>query len=163
MMRLHRCDILKSWDLWVAVVAAIASIALKPKSESVVVFASSAIGVTSAIIGIVLAGLAVVTAFMDRRYIAVLNQAGHGIVTEVFNFRYPAAMAVVSVIFSAILILTQNEIWYPKALGWLVPIAVFFFLYTLFITLNLIAAIGGHMMNRSLQLTSNNAHGSDQE
>ena len=151
---LHRYDILLSWDLWVAAGGAVASVALKPSQNTVVLFASSAISVMSAIIGIVLAGLAIITAFLDRKYVAVLNKVGHGLATEVFNFRYPAAVAIVNVIFSAVLILAQNESWYSSASNWLMPVSIFFFLYALFITLNLIASIGGNLMNRSTQLNS---------
>lgn len=160
---LHKTDVLLSWDLWLAVAGAMGAIALEPKPESVVVFACCAVGVTSAIIGIVLAGLAIVTAFLDRQYVAVLDKAGYGIASEVFCFRYPAALAVVSVALSAFLTVAKDEGWYCSALGWLVPLAVFFFLYTLFVTLNLVAAIGGHMMNRSLQLTSEDQADADRE
>jgi|GEM_PF-4489514 len=148
----HLNDVLLSWDLWVAAVLGYAVIWLEPTAQTVVAFASAAAGVASAIIGIVLAALAIVTAFMDQRYVAVLSQAGIGMSTEVFSFRYPAAIAVVSLVLSGAIILVQDESWFCAALPWLLSAAVFFFAYTLFITLNLVASIGGHMMNRSLQL-----------
>jgi hypothetical protein len=156
---LHRSDIIKSWDLWIAVIGGILMMLFHPKPELVVSFASSAVGVSSTVIGIVLAALAIMTAFLDRRYVSVLEKAGHGLATEIFSFRYPAAVAVVSVIFSALLIITQDECWYQTALPWLLFFATFFFLYTLFITLNLVASIGGHMMNRSSQMTSETDEG----
>jgi hypothetical protein len=152
LMWLHRAEILKSWDFWTALIVAGAATLLHPEPDTVVAFASIAVGVTSAIIGIVLAALAIVTAFLDRTYVSVLNDAGHGMATEVFGFRYPAAVAVLTVIVSGAIVMTQDETWYCEALRWILPVAVFLFLYTLFITLNLVAAIGGHMMNRAAQL-----------
>lgn len=155
---IFKSDIIKSWDLWAAIAGSIASIVLKPKVNTVLTFASSAIGVTSAIIGIVLAGFAIITAFLDYKYVIVLDKAGYGIITEVFIFRFPAAVAVCSVIISTFLIVARNEVWYRGILRWFFPISVFFFLYTLFITLNLVAVIGGHMMNRSTQLKTHNEY-----
>lgn len=153
---LHWRDILFSWDLLAAIVGAFVSLAIKPDSKTVIQLASAIVSVMSSIIGIVLAGLAVVTAFLDRNYVTVLDRVGHGVATEVFNFRYPAVAAIISVIFSVVLIVAQNETWYPGAYRWLMAITIFFFLYTLFIMLNLIASIGGHLMNRSAQLNSGN-------
>lgn len=149
---LHGKDILLSWDLWLAIILAWASTALTPAKASTVMFATTVAGVASAIIGIVLAALAIVTAFLDAKYVEALDQAGHGVATEVFSFRFPAVIAVSTLVVSAALVLAQDEKWFSSAARWLVPACVFLFLYTLFITLNLVAAIGGHMMNRASQL-----------
>lgn len=152
LMSLHRSDIVWSWDLWGAIVGGVLTFLFHPKPGTIINFASSAIGVSSAVIGIVLAAFAIVTAFLDKRYVMILDKTDHGVATEVFSFRYLAFVAVLSVISSVLLIVTQDECWYQKAVHWLVFFATFFFLYTLFITLNLVASIGGHMMNRSTQI-----------
>lgn len=152
LMWVHRVEIVKSWDFLLAAGLALsAGLLLDPTPGTVRAFCSAAMAVSSTILGITLAGLAVLTAFLRRRYIAVLDRVGHGVATEVFGFRYPASLAVASVVFSGVMLVSRDEPWYGSALPWLLGMTVFLFLYTLFATLNLVASLGGHMMNRSLQ------------
>lgn len=149
---LHWRQILRSWDLWAAALGALGTLLLHPKAATVVSYLTAVVGVASAIIGIVLAALAIVTAFLDREYGAALERAGHGVASEVFAFRYPAAIAVLSVVVSAAFLLAQDESWLADSIATAVAISTFLFLYTLFATLNLVAGIGGHLMNRSRHL-----------
>lgn len=62
------------------------------------------VGVSSALLGIVIAGLAIFLAFMDRKYIALIDQV-FGIGNELFPIKVTTILAIICLTFSLGLIL----------------------------------------------------------
>lgn len=149
----HRRLVLLSWDLWMSVVlGGLVYWFVQPSASVLFDVAAVEVGVASALVGVILAGFAVITAFMDRNYVAVLAATGRGVTPDVFRFRFTATIAVVGILVNVALIVVRNATWLESHLSVALAVSIGLFSYALFATLNLVASVGGHMYNRSLQL-----------
>ena len=112
---------------------------------------SAELNISSALFGVIIAGLSIVVVFLNKQYVKVLHKAGAGILEDLFPFWYTAVLAVISIILATILVSLgpiQNECY----LRVLVGASSWFFLYTLFASLNLIGSIVAHGINRTRQI-----------
>lgn len=100
-------DILKDPYFYVALVLAGLIAILLPENtlKSVMVDLGMVIaGVSSALLGIVIAGLAIFLAFMDKEYIALVDKH-FGVGNELFPIKVTTILSIISLIFSLTLIL----------------------------------------------------------
>lgn len=151
----YRSRVFASWDFITAVVLATISATLPSPSRAIEVvpnLAAAQLGVASALFGIVLAGLAVIVAFLNESYVKLLASAGEGLEEDFFPFWFTAVLAVCSITLStAALLLGQQTVQYIPArtavftLNWL-------FLWTVFSALNLVPFTAAHGINRALQI-----------
>jgi len=150
----HRKAILASWDIYTAFLIGLLLALLAPSNRICQFFSgllTAELGVASALVGVILAGLAIVTVFLDKDYIAVLAKIGHGLEADVFPFWFTASLAVTSIVINVVALVMEGffeNYAYRIFLG----LSTWLFLWTLFASLNLVAFIAGHARNRSYQI-----------
>lgn len=146
-------DVLWSWDLWLSTLLAILTGVLVTPSPTVLFqVATVEVGVASALVGVILAGLAIITAFLDKRYVAVLAKTHEGVMPEVFHFKLTATAAVASVVFNLAVIIVKDARWLADYRAVALAVSLWLFTYSLFCTLNLISLVGGHLGLRETQV-----------
>lgn len=149
----HRRAVFLSWDVWSAVVLGALGATIVPEPlllRAATQVASIGLTIMGAILGVILAGLAIVVVFLDREYLKVLERAG-GVHADFFPFWFTAALAVVTVVLDVALVLIAEALPHA-ALRIAVGVVLWFALWTLFATLNLVAFVGAHGENRALQI-----------
>ena len=114
--------------------------------------ATAELGVAAALLGVVLAGLAIIVVFLNEDYVELLSRVEGGVEADFFPFWFTAALAVVAVVLASVTLIVAERLL-PLALRLLVGISFWLFLWTLFATLNLVAFVGAHGSNRALQIT----------
>jgi len=153
LLRAYWKDVLWSWDLWLSTLLAILTgVLLTPSPTVLFQIATVEVGVASALVGVILAGLAIITAFLDKRYVAVLARTQEGVMPEVFHFKLTATAAVASVVFNLGLIMVKDASWLAGYRALALAVSVWLFTYALFCTLNLISLVGGHLALRETQV-----------
>ena len=153
LLRAYWKDTLWSWDLWLsALLAILTGLLLTPSPTVLFQVATVEVGVASALVGVILAGLAIITAFLDERYVALLAKSHEGVMPEVFHFKLTATAAVASVVFNLGLIMVKDASWLAGYRALALALSVWLFTYALFCTLNLISLVGGHLALRETQV-----------
>jgi hypothetical protein len=113
---LFKGKIVFSWDFAGAVLGSIAAFVLPSdlqvagQSESL---ASSALGVGLALVGVVVAGLAVIVVFLDDEFLSVMDEATEqygGVEGQLFPFWFVTATGVATILLSALLLLTHGAL-----------------------------------------------------
>ncbi|MFO7996653.1 MAG: hypothetical protein R6U93_05885 [Dehalococcoidia bacterium] len=103
-------DILKDYSFWVTLTTSvlIASLGNQETLRSVMVSLGTAmVEISAALLGIVLAGLAIFLAFMDKKYLALIEQI-FGVGNELFPIKVTAITAILCLSFGLGLILVGN-------------------------------------------------------
>jgi len=141
----------KGWDLWASIllasiIAAIAPIQLFP--EALRLLAIAELGVASTLVGVILAGLAILAVFLEESYLCILEQAGGGFEEDLFPFWFTAGLAVYSIVLNVLVIVLANSLSL-RASRVLLGLSVWVFLWALFASLNLVAFVAGHAANRA--------------
>lgn len=155
----YRSQIFTAWDVWAALVLAggLAYLTPEVKPEGVIVtLARVQLGVATALFGVVLAGLAVIVAFLHEDYLAVLSSAGEGLEEDFFPFWFTAALAVLSIVLDLIVIIASQTVLVYVPAGLVTFVVSWVFLWTLFAALNLVPFTAAHGINRALQVTLQN-------
>lgn len=155
----YRREIVLGWDLWTALALAIALayvVAPEQAGDLLTTLASVQLGVATALFGVVLAGLAVIVAFLDEEYIQVLASVGAGLEEDFFHFWFTAALAVSSIVLDLAVIIAGAGIvcLVPSKLA--VFVLVFPFLWSLFAALSLVPFTAAHGINRARQIRQGN-------
>lgn len=151
----YKREILTGWDFWVGLILAGILAFLVPDSQPGRIIATLArvqLGVATALFGVVLAGLAVIVAFLHEDYLELLLTAGEGLEADFFPFWFTASLAVISIVLD-LLVIVVDEATLSHIPAELVVFAVsWMFLWTLFAALNLVPFTAAHGINRALQI-----------
>ncbi len=104
----------------------------------------------TALMGVVLAGLAIIVVFLDERYIKILEQVAPGLEADLWPFNYVALLAVICASFGMSLIL----IGYPPITIYriIVGLSLWSFAYLLWNFYYLVKFIFGHAKVRMKQI-----------
>ncbi len=117
------------------------------------------LGVASALVGIVIAGLAILVAFLSEDYLEVMATAPGGVEADFFPFWFTAAIGVGTIVVNGIAIAVGHSISEISQRALLAG-GAWLFLWTLFAMLNLVAFIAAHGSNRALQIMKGRGEGS---
>ena len=103
------------------------------------------------LLGLVIAGLSILVAFLSRDWIILLNRTENGVQGDFFPFWYVASLCTVSLIFScgALLLRLQATPLQARALA---VSSIFLCSYAVFAALNLVGFIVHQGGNRAMQL-----------
>ncbi len=107
----------------------------------------------TALLGIVLAGLAILVVFLDEKYIKLLEQISPGFDADLWPFKATAFIAIVCAAFGMVLIIIgdPSEIVFRSVLFF----SLWSFSYLLWNMFDLIKFIAGHAKNRIEQINKN--------
>lgn len=150
----NRLAVALSWDVWAAILLAslLTKYAKTPflLKQSMALFQAE-LGVVSAILGIILAGLAILVLFVDSEYLKILSKTLHGFSSSLFPFRFAATLATWSITSDIIMIVMSGNmtITVLRISFW---INTLLFFWSVFATLNLVSSVSGHALNRGLQV-----------
>ena len=104
---LFKDKVILSWDLLIAVVVGIAAWFVVPESDAPAVLArltGAGIAVSSALVGVVIAALAVIVAFMDDEFTALIDRATKtrygGMEGQLFPFWFVTGLGILTVLVS---------------------------------------------------------------
>ena len=104
---LFKDKVILSWDLLIAVVVGIAAWFAVPESDAPAVLArltGAGIAVSSALVGVVIAALAVIVAFMDDEFTALIDRATKtrygGMEGQLFPFWFVTGLGILTVLVS---------------------------------------------------------------
>lgn len=108
------------------------------------------VGVGTALLGIILAGLAILVVFLDKRYIAVLQKVEPGIDADLWPFKYTALIAIICAAFGMGLIVLGTP---PLVILRIVfGLSLWSFAYLLWVLFDLVKFVAGHAKARAVQL-----------
>ena len=113
-----------------------------------VTIALALVSIAAALLGLVLAGLAVVAAFFDPEYVRTLSQRG-SLRGALFLFWWVALVAICSVTSSVVLLVTAQATSSRGALAATSAVAAYFFFFTLFETFALVGNVLRHGVYRA--------------
>jgi hypothetical protein len=104
----------------------------------------------TALLGIVIAGLAILVVFLDEEYIKLLEQVPPGFEADLWPFKFIALIAIICAAFGMALILFGN----PPALIFRIVLclSLWSFSYLLWILFDLVKFIAGHAKARMKQI-----------
>lgn len=144
-------------SLWITLIISIliASFGDEEVLRSVRIAVGSAqVYIGTAFLGIVLAGLAILVVFLDKKYIALLEQVPPGFDADLWTFKFTGFLAVICSVFGMILILLGN----PGALvlRLVFCLSLWSFSYLLWTMFELVRFIAGHAKTRVKQIQINN-------
>ena len=145
-------DILKDYSFWLTLIISvlIACFGNEETLRSVTVDLGIAmVGVSAALLGIVLAGLAIFLAFMDKKYLALIDQV-FGIGNELFPVKVTAITAILCLSFSLGLILIGSP---PSLVFRLILVgALWSYSYLLWQIYELVKWLVEHAKARAMQI-----------
>jgi len=145
-------DIITDIALWITFVMSglIAFLGDEVILRSVKVNAGSAmVAMSAALLGIVLAGLAIFIVFLDKKYIALIESI-FGVESELFPFKFTAIIAILCIAFGMGLILLGE----PTTLvfRFILCLALWSFLYLLWEIYELVKFLAEHVKSRAQQI-----------
>jgi hypothetical protein len=156
-------DVSRGWDLWLSLGLATVLTVLVPVADvgqRLKDVASVEVSLASALIGLVLAALAILTVFLDRGYLKVLVQAEGGLAADLFQFSFLAALLVIAIVLAVVAIVLAPCAPAPTyALLWG---GLFFLFWSVFAAMSLVGFIGSHTTNRAKYLLKLAASEEDQ-
>jgi hypothetical protein len=156
---LFKSKIVFSWDFAGAVAAVIAASAL-PSDPQVASLSGSlagaAIGVGLALVGVVVAGLAVIVAFLDDEFLAVMDEATQrygGVEGQLFPFWFVTGTGVATILLSTLLLLAHEAL--PSlALRFVFAGVVALLVWTSLGVFNLVASLQATGVSRAIYARS---------
>jgi hypothetical protein len=158
---LFRSKIVFSWDAGGATVAAILAVWL-PSDQQVASLATplagAALGVGSALVGVVVAGLAVVVAFLDDEFLGVMDEGTErygGVEGQLFPFWFVTATGVATLLLSVLLLLAA-AVLPPVALRLLFAGVIALFVWTALGVFNLVASLQATGVTRAIYARGRN-------
>lgn len=140
---------IKDWALWVTCLLSI-TVALLG-DETVLRCVKNDVGLAqiqigTALLGIVLAGLAILVVFLDEKYIALLEKVPPGFDADLWPFKYTALVAIFCAVFGMVLIIIgYPPTWLLRLVYWL---SLWSFAYLLWVLFDLVKFIAGHAKAR---------------
>jgi hypothetical protein len=152
---LFRSKIVFSWDFAAAVAAGLAALVLPSDAQVATLsnpLAGAALGVGLALVGVVVAGLAVVVAFLDDEFLALMDQATQrygGVEGQLFPFWFVTATGIATILLSALLLLTHDVLPLP-ALRFAFAGVVAMFVWTAIGVFNLVASLQAIGVSRAI-------------
>lgn len=157
---LHRtvCSI----DLWVTMFLSLAVSALgdeKALRTAGPVLGAAQMQVGTALMGVVLAALAVLVVFLDEDYLALLEKHAPGLVADLAPFMYTAVAGAICAALGVGLILVGSP-ENANSLRAMLFLSLWSFLYLLWIMVDLVALVTKHARNRAFQLRNHLKTGS---
>jgi hypothetical protein len=143
-----------NWDISVSVALAIgAHFAFRGRSLSSTLpsLLVAEFGVVSALLGLVIAGLAIVVAFMSSDYAAIMMRTEDGPAGEFWPFWYVSALSAVSIIVTGASLLLINE--HPRLTRLAFGLTTLLTSYVLLAAVNLVGFIKSQGETRAWQLS----------
>lgn len=150
----HRREVLLSWDIGVSLLVSSLAGVFTPEiaiERNLTYIAGTELGVASVLVGIILAGLAILVVFLNEEYLAILSRTKGGLQADIFPFWFTGALGVLSISFNVLVILFGADL-VVGVQRIVLGASTWFFLWTVFAVLNLIAFVAGHVANRSRQI-----------
>jgi hypothetical protein len=153
----HRWWVLSSPGAYIVALAAAAAAYFVPSkqvAESLVPVATAELGIAAALVGVVLAGLAVLVVFLTEEYLELISQLpdpAERFDRIVFPFWLTSGLAVGAVILDLGVILT-SDLTNDFARRALLGASTCLFLWALLGTMSLVGLIANHGGNRALQI-----------
>ena len=148
-----RRKLIRDWAPWVTLALALAIVLCSNEDVLRSVRADvgvAQVGIGTAILGIVLAGLAILVAFLDEKYIELLEKIPPGLIADLWVFKYAAIVAIVCAAMGMLLVLFADlPLW---ALRMLFIIALWSFGYLLWLLYDVIKFIAEHAKARAVQI-----------
>ena len=150
-----RSKVVLSWDLWIAVAAGAAAIYFVPDTElrpALTGLTSAGLAVATALVGVVIAALAVVVAFLDDDFIALMDKATQkygGMEGQLFPFWFVTGLGVTTILMSVAAIAFGQD----ASTGWaraLVGVLTCLLVWTALGVLNLVSYIHATGVSRAL-------------
>jgi hypothetical protein len=141
------------WDLFVAVLVTTAavvfvnSITLEKILKDLLV---AEFGLIGAVLGVVIAGLAIVVAFLSREYARVLMKADDGPIGDFWPFWFVAVLAATAVLAAGSGIVIEAQ--WPPLRRTVFGVTTFFSTYAVLATVNLVAFVAQQGVTRAWQL-----------
>lgn len=111
---------------------------------------SAQVHIGTALLGIVLAGLAILVVFLDKKYISLLEDVPPGFDADLWPFKFTAFVAVICSAFGMTLILLGNPSTFVFRL--LFGFSLWSFFYLLWTMFELVRFIAGHAKARVKQI-----------
>jgi hypothetical protein len=142
---------LLSWDLPVAVVlAAVTEHFLKKPTivKSAQVFFFTELGALAALLGVIIAGLAIVVAFLSDDFAKVLSGTRSGVAGDLWPFWLVTALCIAGVIVCGAGALFDGQLRIGQT-KWLLVLAVFFGTYAFLAAMNLVSLLVLQGANRA--------------
>jgi cytochrome b561 len=109
------------------------------------------IGALGTLLGLVIAELAILVAFLSRDWIVVLMRASNGVQGDFFPFWYVAGLTTVALVFAGAGLILRLQAT-PLQSRMIATASIFLTLYAVFSALNLVAFIVHQGGNRATQL-----------
>jgi hypothetical protein len=107
-------------------------------------------GLAGALLGVVIAGLAIVVGFLGREYAVLINRSDRGAMGDFWPFWFVAALAATAVVLAgAGLLLIQQQ---PCTRRVVFGVTTFFTSYATLATVNLVALVAAQGVSRAWQL-----------
>jgi len=147
---------IKDWAIWITCIISLA-IALFG-DEGVLRCVKGDVGLAqiqigTALLGIVLAGLAILVIFLDEKYIAILEKVPPGFDADLWPFKYTALIAIFCAVFGmALIIIGYPPTWLLRLTYWL---SLWSFSYLLWVLFDLIKFVAGHAKARVTMIRKN--------
>jgi hypothetical protein len=134
---------LLSWDLpAAAIIAVLVGLFIDNKTihDTGQVFLLTAVGALAALLGVIIAGLAIVAALLSDEFAAVLARSRSGIAGDLWPFWLVTALCILGIVIAAGSALFMPQLHYP-AMRVLIAAAVFVSSYAFFAAMNLVSLI----------------------
>ncbi|MTD46846.1 hypothetical protein GKE82_21755 [Conexibacter sp. W3-3-2] len=144
---------LLGWDLAVAVIVTAAGTTLVKSSTLSATLPNLLIaefGLIGAVLGVVVAGLAIVVAFLSREYAVVLDRDTEGPIAEFWPFWFVAAIAASAVVCAGAGLIVAEQV--PCARRAVFGVTTFLSVYAVAATVNLVAFVAQQGVTRAWQL-----------
>jgi hypothetical protein len=108
------------------------------------------VGIGTALLGIVLAGLAILIVFLDEEYIKLLQQVPPGIDADLWPFKYTALIAIMCAAFGMLLIVIGKP--HPLIFRIILWLSLWSFSYLLWLFYDVIKFVIEHAKARIMQI-----------
>jgi hypothetical protein len=141
------------WDLFFAVVltaAAVIFVSCKTLERVLPNLLTAEFGLIGAVLGVVIAGLAIVVAFLSREYAEVLTRADDGPMGDFWPFWFVAAIAGCAVVAAGVGLILIDQV--PSLRRTVFGVSTFLSVYTVIATVNLVAFVAQQGVTRAWQL-----------
>jgi len=153
---LFKDKVILSFDLWIGVISGIAAYLLVPESDAPSVLqglTTAGIAVSSALVGVVIASLAVIVAFLDDEFAALVDRATEarygGMEGQLFPFWFVTGLGITTVLASVAIIAFAGNASDSVA-RILVGVLTFLLVWTALGVFNIVSYLHGIGVNKAL-------------
>ena len=161
-----RDKVVMSWDLWIGLAAGAAAVYFVPDAQlrnALDGLTSAGLAVATALVGVVIAALAVVVAFLDDEFIALMDKATRkygGMEGQLFPFWFVSGLGVTTILVSVAAIAFGQDASKEWARG-LVGVLTLLLVWTALGVLNLVGYIHATGVSRALLIRRKKGDGGD--